>query len=91
MLAKMFISYEVTHSPKEVAVSNKKFVIIVCLTGNSTKIEYTPYMTVYDFKWHVSRAMRVVPIRQKILYGDTEMEVCKNKIVFVYSYLVSIY
>lgn len=76
MLAKMFISYEVTHSPKEVVASDKSFVNVLCLTGNSAKIKYTPYMTVYDFKCHVSQAMQVNPKKQKILYGDTEIEVC---------------
>ncbi|VDI21381.1 Hypothetical predicted protein [Mytilus galloprovincialis] len=74
MLAKMFISYEVTHSPKGVVANDKSFVNVLCLTGNSAKIKYTPYMTVYDFKCHVSQAMRVNPKKQKILYGDTEIE-----------------
>lgn len=73
VLAQMFTKYETTYSPVVNIGGKETFVNVIGLTGDSTRIKYTPYITVRELKQHINQTWNIDPSKQKLLYEDREM------------------
>lgn len=75
LLANLFSEYETVYSPVVQIPGTKTYVNITGLTGNSTRVAYSPKMSVYDLQVSVYKAFGIETSKQKLLYKDTELQV----------------
>ncbi|CAG2221485.1 unnamed protein product [Mytilus edulis] len=73
ILAQMFTKYETTYSPVVDSGSEETFINVIGLTGESTRIKYTPNITIRELKQHIHHTLRIETSKQKLLYEDREM------------------
>lgn len=69
----MFTKYETTYSPVVDSGSEETFINVIGLTGESTRIKYTPNITIRELKQHIHHTLRIETSKQKLLYEDREM------------------
>ncbi|VDI21380.1 Hypothetical predicted protein [Mytilus galloprovincialis] len=74
LLANLFSEYETVYSPVVQIPGTKTYVNITGLTGNSTRVAYSPKMSVYDLQVSVYKAFGIETSKQKLLYKDTELQ-----------------
>ncbi|XP_071133210.1 uncharacterized protein [Mytilus edulis] len=73
ILAQLFKKYETTYSPTVNHDSDETFINVIGLTGESTRIQYTPNLTVRELKKRINQFLRIEPSKQKLLYESREM------------------
>lgn len=77
----MFKKYETTYSPTVNHDSDETFINVIGLTGESTRIQYTPNLTVRELKKRINQFLRIEPSKQKLLYESREMTVSRKFVI----------
>ncbi|CAG2213499.1 unnamed protein product [Mytilus edulis] len=73
LLSHMFTEYETSYSPVVDIGGKETYVNVTGLTGESTRIRYTPFMTVDDLKNHIYHELGIKISQQTLLYEDKEI------------------